>query len=552
MRLTSPRVYGAPSDDGSPTAYHLRVDRREFVSRSARIVLAAAAAPVAAACTSSEPEPTGSPSSPSPTSTPTGSTVPVQVNWTAFGDSLDGTLIRPGESAYATAHQLYDPLFDGTHPAGIAICKTVSDVQRSIVFARTNGLPFAARCGGHSYAGYSTSTGLVIDLGGLDTVAYDASSKLATVGSGVRLIDVAAGLAPSGVVVPGGTCATVGVSGLTLGGGQGILGRKLGLTCDALRQVTIVTADGNALTCDATSNEDLFWACRGGGGGNFGIVTSFVFKPHPLTQVTLFSLHWPWAAAADVMSAWQTWGPNAPDELWSDCHLLGAASGNTASVNGAYVGNASSLTPLLNQLRSAIGTAPSASSTTTMSYLDAALLEAGCSGWTVPQCRLPSQGPSGKLGREASLAKSDYFAAPISDAALSSALSVIGQRAQDPSLGSTGGGLLFDAWGGVINRVPPASTAFVHRTSKFLCQYFVSLPSGASSQTVSKNRTWLQHLYGALHPQATGFAYQNYIDPDLRGWQQAYYGSNLSALIDVKRRYDPDDAFHFAQSIPVA
>jgi FAD/FMN-containing dehydrogenase len=529
------------------------VDRREFVRRGARLTLGAASLPLlAAACTSSEPQPSPSGSASSPTPTPTGSASPVRVNWTAFGESLDGTLIRPGQSSYATARVLYDPLFDGTHPAGIAMCTTVSDVQRSIVFARLNGLPFTARCGGHSYAGYSTSAGLVIDVGGFNKVSYDASTKRATVGAGVRLIDVAAGLAPSGVVVPGGTCATVGVSGLTLGGGQGILGRKFGLTCDSLAQVTIVTADGTAMTCHQGSSDDLFWACRGGGGGNFGIVTSFVFRPHPLTQITLFSLHWPWAAAADVMSAWQTWGPSVPDELWSDCHLLGSASGSTASVNGAYVGTATALAPLLNQLKQAVGTAPSETSVNTMAYLDAALLEAGCSGWSVSQCRLPAQGPGGRLGREASLAKSDYFADPIPHSAIQSALGVIEQRSQDPSLGSTGGGLLFDAWGGVINRTPSNATAFVHRTSQFLAQYFVSLNTGASPSTLSKNQAWLHHLYGALHPSATGFAYQNYIDPHLKDWQQAYYGANLTPLIDVKTRYDPDDAFHFAQSVPVA
>ncbi len=528
------------------------MDRREFVRRGARLTVGAASLPLlAAACTSSTPSPSAT-SSPSPTPTGISPSPPAEADWTTFGESLDGTLIRPGSSSYATARLLYDPLFDGTHPAGVAVCRSVSDVQRSIAFAREKAIPFTARCGGHSYAGYSTSTGLVIDVGGLNKVSYDASSGLAAVGSGVRLIDVAAGLAPSGVVVPGGTCATVGVSGLTLGGGQGILGRKFGLTCDSLTEVTIVTADGSAMTCNASESTDLFWASRGGGGGNFGIVTSFVFKPHRLTQLTLFSLHWPWAAAADVMSAWQTWGPSAPDELWSDCHLLGSSSGATASVNGAYVGTASALAPLLNTLKQSVGSAPSQSSVDTMSYLDAALLEAGCSGWSVGQCRLPSQGPAGKLGREASQAKSDYFGGPIPPNAIHAAIGVIEQRAQDPSLGSTGGGLLFDAWGGAINRTASNATAFVHRTSQFLCQYFVSLNTGASSQVVSKNKAWLNDLYGTLHPDATGFAYQNYIDPSLKNWQQAYYGTNLPSLIDVKTRYDPDNVFHFAQSIPVA
>ena len=458
----------------------------------------------------------------------------------------------PASPGYSTARMLYDPRFDGTHPDAVALCRSAADVQRSIAFARENALPFTARCGGHSYAGYSTTTGLVIDVGGLTGVTFDAQGGLATVGAGTRLIDVAAGLAPSGVVVPGGTCATVGVSGLTLGGGQGILGRKFGLTCDALDQITIVTADGTSRTCNASDSSDLFWASRGGGGGNFGIVTSFVFRPHTLQQITLFSLHWSWAAAADVMAAWQTWGPSAPDELWSDCHLLGSASGSTASVNGAYVGSAAALAPLLNQLKQAVGGNTTASSVQTLSYLDAALLEAGCSGWTVAQCRLPSQGAGGRLGREASLAKSDYFDGPLSAKAISAAIAVVEQRATNPALGSSGGGLLFDAWGGVINRTSPSATAFVHRNTQFLAQYFVSLPAGASQSTVKQNTTWLNDLYGTLHPQASGFAYQNYIDPNLQDWANAYYGSNLPRLSQVKSTYDPDNAFRFKQSIPLA
>jgi FAD/FMN-containing dehydrogenase len=340
------------------------------------------------------------------------------------------------------------------------------------------------------------------------------------------------------------------VSGLALGGGQGVIGRKFGLTCDAVTQIDIVTADGRAFTCDEGNDADLLWANRGGGGGNFGVVTNFVFRPHALTLLTLFALRWPWDAAADVMSAWQAWGPTAPDELWSDCHLIGSASGSTVSVNGAYVGTAGGLTPLLTQLKASVGGTPEHSGVQTLSYLDTALLEAGCSGWSVDQCRLPSQGPAGRLGREASIAKSDYFDAGISSAAIAAMITVVEERSADPVLAASGGGVLFDAWGGVINRTAPSKTAFVHRTSQFLAQYFLSLPSGASSATLSKNHAWLQDLYASIHPDASGFAYQNYIDPDLEGWERAYYGSNLPELRRIKKFYDLDNVFRFRQSIP--
>ena len=156
-------------------------------------------------------------------------------------------------------------------------------MQRSIAFVRAHDLPIAARSGGHSYAGYSTGTGLVCDVTAMHRVTVNGAAGTATVGAGARLIDLYAALAPHGVCVPGGSCPTVGIAGLTLGGGQGVVGRRFGLTCDVLTSLQVVTAAGDLLTCDANEHADLYWACRGGGGGNFGVATSFTFA----TQITL-------------------------------------------------------------------------------------------------------------------------------------------------------------------------------------------------------------------------------------------------------------------------
>jgi FAD/FMN-containing dehydrogenase len=466
---------------------------------------------------------------------------------------LQGSLVRPNDGGYTVAHQLFDPLFDHIRPRAVVQCASESDVQRSVVFAAEHGITPTPKGGGHSYAGYSTSTGLVVDVSDMANVTV--GSGTATVGAGTRLVDLYAAIAPHGVAIPGGTCPTVGISGLAMGGGHGVVARKLGLTCDAIRSVRIVTAAGDTLVCDGSSHADLLWACRGGGGGNFGIVTRFTFATHPLTQLTLFSLSWPWAAAADVLAGWQSWGPTAPDELWSDCHLL-ARSGNPpgplkVSVNGAYVGSSSGLSPLLMGLTRAVGSAPTSSSVNTESYGAAMMGEAGCSGLTVAQCHLPSENPAGVLVRQASVAKSDFFGVPIPASAASAVVHALEQRQNDPSLATTGG-ILFDAYGGAINRVTPGATAFVHRGALFVGQYFANLPSGASGATIAANRTWLNGLYAGLHPHANGQAYQNYIDPDLADWEQAYYGSNLSRLQQVKGTYDPDGLFRFAQGITAA
>src|SRR5690606_9756418 len=156
-----------------------------------------------------------------------------------------------------------------------AFCKTPQDVRECIDFARLSKTPIHMRSGGHSYAGWSTGPGLVIDVSRMNQVRVDAGSTIATIGAGAKLIDVYDGLAAQGRTLPGGSCPTVGIAGLTLGGGISMLGRAYGMTCDNLLEAEIVTANGKILTCDAKRHPDLFWACRGGGGGNFGIATSF-------------------------------------------------------------------------------------------------------------------------------------------------------------------------------------------------------------------------------------------------------------------------------------
>jgi FAD/FMN-containing dehydrogenase len=528
-----------------------RVDRRAFLRLGGRVVLASAAlSPLAAACHS------GSPSvratrGPSPTGSPgaSGPAPATEADWAAFGRSLDGSLVRPGAGAYAGAAQLYNQRFDAVRPAGIAFCESVSDVQAAVAFARGHAIHMVPRGGGHSYGGYSTVTGLVCDVTRMFAVRADPGAGTATIAAGARLIDVYATLAQAGLALPGGSCPTVGISGLALGGGIGVIGRKFGLTCDSVRSVHIVTADGSALACSETEHPDLYWACRGGGGGNFGIVTSFGFQAHPLAELTVAFYHWPWSAAADVVGAWQGWAPGAPDELWSNCHLLTGSPGPTVSVGAAFVGTQAGLAPLLQRLVSDVGAAPSSTFVTTHSLFDAMLVEAGCSGKSVAQCHLPTQNPGGTLGREAYAAKSDFFNGPLSPAGVNAMLHGIDER---QSSGLAGGGVALDASGGAINRVPAGATAFVHRDALFSAQYVAPWALGAPAGVVDSNLSWLRGYHASLRPYASGFAYQNYIDPDLADWQDAYYGDNLSRLMQVKATYDPDGVFHFAQSIPAA
>lgn len=519
------------------------MDRREFLRRSGRVALAGSLVPLAAASASSlGGRPVGATSVGGP---------PTDADWRAFGHTLTGKLVRPGSPAYAEAKRLFEPRFDSMHPQAVVECASVADVQRSIAFARRHAIHIAPRSGGHSYAGYSGGPGMVIDVSRLSRVSVDPASGVATVGAGARLIDIYDALANAGRALPGGTCPTVGIAGLALGGGQGVLGRELGLTCDAMTSVRMVTADGRRRHCDHRNEPGLFWASRGGGGGNFGIATSFTFRTTALMHLTTFTLDWPWSDARDVLRAWQHWGPHAPNALWSDCHLIWRPSGAAVSVNGAYVGSRAGLNTQLSRLTSAVGSAPSHSFVNALSYLDAMLLEAGCYGKSVASCHLPGRNPAGTLTRESSLVKSDFFGRPLTPGGIATVIDAVDRRRTNPALHAAPGGLLLDAYGGAINRVPAGATSFVHRNAAFLGQYFVTLPKDASPGLIGANRSWLQSFWRRMRPEASGFAYQNYIDPDLTDWQHAYYGKNLKRLVQVKAAYDPDNVFRFAQSIPV-
>jgi FAD/FMN-containing dehydrogenase len=489
----------------------------------------------------------------SPSPSPSSSGPPSSADWTALGHDLSGTLVRPGEAAYTVAKRQFDPRFDSLHPAGIAYCGDPHDVSTCLAFVRKYGVPVAARSGGHSYAGWSSSSGLIVDVTRMAGVNVSGTvPTTATVGAGTHLVDFYNGLSAHGRVVPGGSCPTVGIAGLTLGGGVGVVSRAYGLTSDNLTSLQIVTADGLLRTCSASSNPDLFWACQGGGGGNFGVVTSFTFATHPASEIILFFLSWPWSQAARVISAWQSWAPHAPDELWSNLHLAAAPGGSipTIQVGGTYLGSVSAASAQLEKLYAAAGSDPSAPFLeVSPSWLHAMLVEAGCASLTVNQCHLPTQNPAGQLSRASEYAKSDFFTKPLNSQGIGTLLTGVESLQRVSGASGGAGGIAFDALGGAVNRVAPGATAFVHRDALFQAQYTTTWPVGSASAGVARQQAWQQSFWQSMRPYASGQAYQNYIDPVLTDWRQAYYGANYNRLTQVKGTYDPDRVFTFPQAI---
>ena len=536
----------APIDEPSGPSGERTIDRRVVLKAAALATL------TLAGCSSSRSSPPGAttthPSGTPPTSGSTSTTARAltDADWQHLRASLVGRLVRPSDAGYDAARRLYDPRYDGVQPAAVAYCANPTDVQRSLAFARAFELPLSARSGGHSYGGYSTSTGLVIDVTTMSSVTVTPGA--ATIGAGARLIDVYSGLNAHGVSIPGGSCPTVGIAGLTLGGGIGVVGRQHGLTCDRLSALQVVTADGRLITADRATNADLFWACQGGGGGNFGIVVSLTFETFPTSDVTVFFLHWPWAAAGQVLPAWIGWASSAPDELWSNC-VMQTNPGQDAQlqVGGVWLGPAGSLSALLDQLARAAGGAPSGRSVEATTFAHAMYLEGGCADLTQDACHLPGQTPGGVLPRSPSLAASSYIDRPLDDAGVRAVLAGIDERHASGAAAAVG----FDSYGGAINRLAADATAFVHRGSLCAGQFSVPFAPGDPPAATEASQTWLDGWYASIRPHVSPAAYQNYIDPHLTDWAQAYYGTNLSRLQQVKRRWDPDDVFRFAQSIPL-
>jgi FAD/FMN-containing dehydrogenase len=463
----------------------------------------------------------------------------------ALRSAVRGPVFLPRSPRYNAERLVYNTRYDGTRPEAVVQPLDTRDVRAVVNWANRFDVRIVARAGGHSYAGYSTiGNGVVVDLSRL--AGMRVGGGRAVVGPGVQLIDFYSQLARRGQLVPGGSCPSVGIAGLTLGGGHGMSGRRFGLTTDNLTAATIVTADGRARRVDANTNEDLYWACRGGGGGNFGIVTSLTFRTHRARGASWFFIRFPWGQASEALAAWQAFAPHAPAALTS-IFSLGTSGGSGApscTALGQFFGSESALRNLIRPL-SRIGGA--SVSTGSASMMTLAMRWAGCLDESFAACHTRGTRPGGQMPRAAFYAKSDYFDEPLPARGRQVMIDWIERRQRNPSQGS--GALLLDAYGGAYNRPAADATAFVHRDMLFSLQYgayFNGRAAGGAS-----NR-WINGVWRALRPYVSGQAYQNYIDPQLTTWQRAYYATNLPRLREIKRQVDPDFMFRFKQAIPPA
>jgi FAD/FMN-containing dehydrogenase len=281
------------------------------------------------------------------------------------------------------------------------------------------------------------------------------------------------------------------------------------------------------LTADRDNHPDLFWACRGGGGGNFGIATSFTFRLVPVKVATVFTVTWPWDDFEEAFGAWERWASVA-DERISMLFVPLAESQGIVTVLGEFRGTSDELTPLLEPI-SGVGQ-PTVQVNEYTSYIDAVNAIATAEG---PQAIAPTTRVKGKTS---------FVSNPLDAEAIRTFKECM---AQAPS----GAAPTVYAMGGAISRVRPEETAFVHRDARFLIAYQTNWEHAEDDQT---NLDWCENIYEAMRPYVKGGAYVNIPDRTLPDWLHAYYGGNLARLVEVKRAYDPENVFHFAQSIPVS
>jgi FAD/FMN-containing dehydrogenase len=438
-----------------------------------------------------------------------------------------GRVVTPDDPGYDQACQVWNARYTA-RPEGVVYCQGAQDVSAELGRALDKGTSFRVRCGGHSYEGYSTlDDGVVIDVTGMNQVSVSDDRKTAVIGAGGRLGDIYSALSAEGVAIPGGTCPPVGISGLTLGGGLGMLVRAEGMLIDSLLSLEMVDAKGRVLTADRDNHPDLFWACRGGGGGNFGIATSFTFRLVPVEVATVFTLTWPWEDFEAAFGAWEAWASVA-DERISMLFVPLPQSLGIVTVLGEFRGTKDELTPLLAPI-SGVGQ-PTVASNEYTSYIDAVNEVAKLEG---PQATAPTSRVKGKTS---------FVSDPLGPEAI---LTFKEWMSQAPS----GAAPTIYAMGGAISRVRPDETAFVHRDARFLIAYQTNWDSPDDDRT---NLDWCENIYEAMRPYVKGGAYVNIPDRTLTDWLRAYYGDNLARLVEVKRAYDPEDVFHFEQSIPVS
>ncbi|HSN52400.1 MAG TPA: FAD-binding oxidoreductase [Woeseiaceae bacterium] len=441
-----------------------------------------------------------------------------------LADSLHGRVLLPGNDGYDIARRVLNASID-KHPALIVQPSVAADIQNAVTFARERNLLLAVKCGGHSYAGKSTCDhGMQIDLSTYRHCRVDPRSRTAYVAGGSLLGELDHEAMAHGLVTTAGTVSHTGVGGLTLGGGFGRLARRFGLALDNLKAVDIVTADGRLLHASADENPDLFWAVRGGG-GNFGVVTSFEFHLHPMQRTVVGGeMIWPLEKAREVLRFYADFALDAPDELYCDAYMQATMTGegNGVGLHVCYSGPESEAEKVLAPIKK-LG--------------DPVLNTVAAVDYVAIQKSWDNSDPR----NTGEYLKSGF----INDFPQSIADALIDGFDADPGRNTT---VFFQHSGGAIGRVPVEATAFAHRKSQANMFAVVSWPLDADR---TPHVDYVRSYWKELEAATDGY-YTNEVASEPQAQVNKNYQGNFPRLLQVKKKYDPDNLFRLNANIAPA
>ena len=439
-----------------------------------------------------------------------------------------GTLIGPDDDGYDAHREVWNAMVD-RRPALIARCESAADVAAAIRHARDEGLEVGVKCGGHNVLGHSVPDGgLMIDLTPLSAVTVDPDARRARVQGGALLRFLDRASQAHGLATTAGNVSHTGVGGLTLGGGMGWLARQAGLACDNVEAYTLVTAGGELVRATADENPDLHWGLRGGG-GNFGVVTEFTFRLHPVAgRALVVELAFPASAALEPMRRWRDLLPDAPRPATLTADAITANGRPIVSIGYVWVGDPDEGRAYLSTMRG-IGQAAD-ESVAEMSYLE-----------------LQSIGDANHHHGKRRYANGHYLR-ELTDAAIEAFISrgVALENGVDWSRVAGGG---FQAYGGAIGDVSSEDSAFSHRDA--LVEFFGGhswVDAGEDAERMASARAFGD----AMAPFASGVYVNVLADNDVAGVRRAYGDAKLRRLSELKRRWDPDNVFHLNQNIAPA
>jgi len=462
-------------------------------------------------------------------------------NTTDLRKGFEGRILEGGDRGYL---ELAVPTAQryGSTPKIIAECASATDVQRAYRFARDNEMPFAVRGGGHNYAGFSSTDGLLISTRGMDRVKVDADRQTVTMDAGVLLGPAYEQLEPTGFAIPTGRCNGVGVAGLTLGGGWGFGARLFGLTADSLLSTEIVTPDGELNVADEKENSDLFWALRGGGGGNFGINTSLTFRGFEVPKkVTVFQFVWmDQSKISDVTHALMELAVDAPREFTIEpvtSPLYNFAIPGQTPTNPVKLTATGQFTGSERELRQLIGPLLAKHEPLGQDIIETDFWQA--------HRYLADATPVGWFS-----VHSGFVSAALPREAVDEIIDWASRWPAGSIIPDSNWG--FFSFGGAVKDIAADATAFPHREAELMFKLETSWTDSDSTEDTDAALEWLEGFYEITREYTGSTAYVNFCNRDLDDWARAYYGDNLDRLVEVKKKWDPDDAFRFEQSIPTS